>query len=53
MLLSDLIEENNNSETTTTSTNGPVKDESKTIDVGTMKKFEKDNKTVRGHLLNI
>ena len=52
MFFSNLTEDNNISETTATSTDGTFKDKSKTIDVETMKKFEKDNKAVRGHLLN-
>ena len=52
MLFSNLSKESNNFETTVTSDDGTVKGKSNTTDVETMKKFEKDNKTVRGHLLN-
>jgi len=52
VLFSDLIEENNTFEIIVASGDGTVKDKLKTIDVETMKKFEKDNKIVRGHLLN-
>ena len=52
MLFCGLTEGNNTFETTTTSGDGIVKDRSKTIDKETKKKFEKDNKMVRGHLLN-
>ena len=48
MLFSDLTEENNTSETTAASGDRTIKDKSETIDVKTMKKFEKDNKTARG-----
>jgi len=52
MLFSNLTEENNTSETTVASSDATVKDKSKIIDVETMKKFKKDKKVVRGHLLN-
>jgi len=49
VLLFDLTEENNISETTIDSMMGL---NSKTIDDETRRKFEKDNKAIRGHLLN-
>ena len=49
VLFFDLTEENNTFETTIASSDGT--DKSKTIDE-IRRKFEKDNKTVRGHLLN-
>jgi len=52
MLFFDLHEENNAFETFVASLNGIVKDKSKTADEATLKKFEKDNEMVRGHLLN-
>ena len=52
MLFSNLLEENNASETSAASPDGSVKDKSKTADEATFKKFKKDNKTVKGHLLN-
>jgi len=52
VLFSNLTEENNTAETTAASSDGIVKDKSKTIDEEINKKFEKDNKTVMGHLLN-
>ena len=50
MLFFDLTEESNMFETIVASGDGT--DISKTIDDGTRRKLEKDNKTVRGHLLN-
>ena len=52
MLFSHLIEDNNIFETTAASGDGIDKDKSKTIDEETKNKFKKDNKAVRGHLLN-
>ena len=51
MLIFDLTEENDTSETTVAYADGAVK-ESITVDEETRKKFEKDNKIVRRHLLN-
>jgi len=47
----DLTEENNTFETTVTYNDGTIKDKSRTITEKTIKKFEKYNKMVRGHLL--
>jgi len=52
VLFSDLPEENKACETSAASPNGTVKDKSKTADEATLKKFEKYNKAVKGHLLN-
>jgi len=52
MLFSDLSEENNASEIFASSPDGTIKSKSKIADEATLKKFEKENKTVRGHLLN-
>jgi len=51
-LFSDLNEEDNVSKTSVTSSKKMNKDKSKHVDEAIMKKFEKDNKMVRGHLLN-
>jgi len=52
VLFPDLTEENNTSEITATSHDGIVKDKSETVNEETKKKFEKDNKTIKGYLLN-
>jgi len=50
VLFSDLTEENNTFETTIASSDGTNK--SKIVDEETRKNFDKDNKTVKRHLLN-
>ena len=52
VLFSDFTEESTTSKTTAASSDGIVKDKSKADDEEIKKKIEKDNKTVRGHLLN-
>ena len=52
MLFSNLHKENNAFETSAPSPNGTVKDKSKTAKEATLKKCEKGNKMVRGHLLS-
>jgi len=51
VLFSYLTEKNNTSETTVAFGDGT--DKYKIVNEETKKKFEKDNKTVRGHLLTI
>jgi len=52
VLFFDHTEENNTSETTAASGDAIVKDKSKIVDAEMMKKFQKDNRMVTGHLLN-
>jgi len=51
-VFSDLTKENNAFEISAASPYGIVKNKSKPADDAIMKKFEKDNKILRGHLLN-
>ena len=52
MLFSDLPEENKASKTSTASADGAFKDKTNPANEATLKKFEKDNKMFRVHLLN-
>jgi len=52
MLLSNLVEENHISVTTAASADGTDQDKTKSTNKVTMRKFTKDKKMVRRHLLN-